>query len=158
MDHPEVKWLQRQIPPGDPVVNIFHAVEPLKGSVVRAEGEWAPQQVILQGIDRPPDGQALHGAVPGLPFRQLPADVQHRAVDAPYLLGQDGPQPSASVCKTKGREKLDVWRRGSPQRACFTLSSDSCHCSVHWTGSEAPFRVRSVKGLVSTAKSGINHR
>ncbi|KAK0130963.1 C-type lectin domain family 4 member E [Merluccius polli] len=39
-----------------------------------------------------------------------------------------------------GREKLGVWRRGSPQRACFTLSSDSWHSSVHWTGSEAPFR------------------
>ena len=39
MDHPEVKWLQCQIPPGDPVVDIFHAVEPLEGSVVRAEGE-----------------------------------------------------------------------------------------------------------------------
>ena len=88
MDHPEVKWLQCQIPPGDPVVSVFHAVEPLEGSVVRAEGEWAPQQVITQST-APPDGQALplHGAVPGLPFGQLPVDVQHRAVDAPYLLG-----------------------------------------------------------------------
>ena len=44
---------QCQIPPGDLGVGIFHAVEPLEGSVVQAEGEWAPQQVIPQSIDRP---------------------------------------------------------------------------------------------------------
>ena len=106
MDHPEVKWLQCQIPPGDPVVDILHAVEPLEGSMVRAEGEWAPQQV----IDRPPDGQALpfHGAVPGLPFGQLLADVQHRAVDARYLLVQDGPQPSARRISLQDKRDREV--------------------------------------------------
>ena len=108
MDHPEVKWLKCQTPPGDPVVDILHAVEPLKGSVVRAEGEWAPQQVIPQGIDHPPDGQALplHGAVPGLPFGQLA--VQHRAVDAPYLLGQDGPQPPARRISLQDKREREV--------------------------------------------------
>ena len=62
------------------------------------------------GIDRPPDGQALplHGAVPGLPFGQLPADVQHRAVDAPYPLGQDGPQPSARRISLQDKREREV--------------------------------------------------
>ena len=162
MDHPEVKWLQCQIPPGDPVVDILHAVEPLEGSVVRAEGEWAPQQVIPQGIDRPPDGQALLSTVLYLAslsdsFR-LMYTTRRLTPRTRWDRTAPSPLPDASACTTNGREKLGVWRRGSPQRACFTLSSDSWHCSVHWTGSEAPFQVRSVKGLVSSAKFGINRR
>ncbi len=60
MDHLELKWLQSQIPPGDPGVSIFHAVEPsLEGHMVQREGELAPQQVIPQSLNYPLDSQAL---------------------------------------------------------------------------------------------------
>ena len=65
----KIKGLQRELPPGDPRVDVLHAVEPLEGGVVGVEGERAPQQVVAEGADRPPDGEALllHRAVPTLP-------------------------------------------------------------------------------------------
>lgn len=34
--------------------------------------------------------------------------------------------------KPKGREKSGVWSRGSSQRAFFTCTNATWHCSVHW--------------------------
>ncbi len=66
------------------------------------KGAWSEQRVnslsqeiIAEGEDRPPDRQTLllNGAVHRLFLRELPTDVQHRALLTPYLLGQDSSQP-----------------------------------------------------------------
>ena len=36
------------------------------------------------------------------------------------------PLPDTSVCRTKGRGKLGVWSRGSPQRACLVAGPKRC--------------------------------
>ena len=66
---PKVEGLQRELPPGDPHIDVLHAVEPLEGGVVGVEGERLPQQVVAKGADRPADGEILllHLAVPTLP-------------------------------------------------------------------------------------------
>lgn len=40
----------------DVCVDILHPIEPLEGDVVGAESEGAPQQVVTEGIDHPPNG------------------------------------------------------------------------------------------------------
>ena len=84
----------------------------------------------------------------------------NRCVAFPVLPAEKKSAPSplfeALVCWRKGREKLNVWRRGSPQRACLTFSNISWHGSIHWTESDAPFWMRSVMGLVRSAKHGMN--
>lgn len=59
MDHAELKRLESQIPPGDPSIGIFHALEPLQWRIVQSEGEWGCQEVIPEGVDHPPDRQTL---------------------------------------------------------------------------------------------------
>ncbi|XP_060793317.1 uncharacterized protein LOC132896481 isoform X2 [Neoarius graeffei] len=52
VDHLELKWLEGEIPTGDPHIGILHAVEPLEGCVVQTETERVPQQVIWAHASR----------------------------------------------------------------------------------------------------------
>ncbi|CAL8270184.1 unnamed protein product [Arctogadus glacialis] len=63
---PEVEGLQREVPPGNPPVDILHAVEPLEGGVVGIEGKRATQQVVTKGADRPSDAFSTLLYPPGL--------------------------------------------------------------------------------------------
>ena len=102
-----------------------NAVEPLEQGMVQPEGEWAPQEVVAEGTDCPLYGEALlfYHTVVHIPLSQLLVNVQYGAVDHLHLLGQNGPSPlfEALDCRMKGREKLGVYKSGSPQRARFTL-------------------------------------
>ena len=73
--------------------------------MVRAEGEWAPQQVIPQSIDRPPDGQALstvlYLASLSDSFR-LMYSTGRSTPRACWDRTAPSPLPDASVCRKKG--------------------------------------------------------
>lgn len=56
MDHLELKWLQGQIPPRDPDVEILHVVESLH---VLSRGLTGTLELIMERVDHPPDCQTL---------------------------------------------------------------------------------------------------
>ncbi len=90
-DH-EVEVLEREEPLRHPGVGVFSPGHPLKGRVVRDEGELPTQQVIPQLQDCPLYRQSLFldGSVAPLSLRQLPADEQDRVFLTFLYLGQDG--------------------------------------------------------------------
>ncbi len=55
----EAEVLEREEPPRHPGIGVFSPGHPLKGRVVREEGELSAQQVILQLQDCPLYGQSL---------------------------------------------------------------------------------------------------
>ena len=79
---------------------------------MRPEGERAPQEVVTQGADRPPYGEALlfHRTVVHLPLGELTANVQYEAVDPLYLLGQNGPHPTVRGVGLQHKREREVRR------------------------------------------------
>ncbi len=108
-------WIWRVVMPdtnGWSVRWYLYAVEPLQGRVVRTEGEFPSQEIIVEGADRPPNRQTLlfNGAVHRLSLRELSTDVQHRALLTPYLLGQDGSQPPVRCVRLQQEGERKVRR------------------------------------------------
>lgn len=66
------------------------------GIMIGTKGKRAPQNVVLEGVDRPLDDQTLllDHAVLDLPYLELLADVQHRALFALHYLRQNVPSLS----------------------------------------------------------------
>ena len=86
----------------------------------RAEGDWESQEVILQcwpSTGFP--GTQFPRAVPGLSLWQSLANVQHRAVDAPYMLGQNSPQPSVRYISLQDKGERKVFGEVVPTEELF---------------------------------------
>ncbi len=101
--------LECEEPPRHPGAGVFSPGHPLKGRVVREEGELSAQQVIPQLQDCPLYGQSLflHGSVVPLSLRQLPADKQDRVFLTFLNLGQDGSQPCLG--RVRLQQKAPSW-------------------------------------------------
>lgn len=129
MHHLKFKRLESHVPLGDPGIGILTA----------------------ERVDCPLDGQELllHRTEPSVSTnRVLLIYTTGWCPPPPYLQGQNGP-PVRGVSLQNKREG-----EGVPlQRAFLTCTNASWDCSVHWTRSGAPFRVRSVKGLLRSASA-----
>ncbi len=132
-DH-EAEVLEREEPPRHPGVGVFSPGHPLKGRVVREEGEIPPQQVIPQLQDCPLYGQSLFldGSVVPLSLRQLPADEQDRVFLTFLYLGQDG------VGSVRLQQKGAAEIRGSQDRFLGQCALDLVECLLClWTPNHA---------------------
>ncbi len=91
--HQEVEVLEHKEPLCHPGICVFGPGHPLKGHVIRNEGELTAQEVVAQLQDCPLDGQSflLQGGIILLGRGQLPADIKDQMLLTFLNLGQDDP-------------------------------------------------------------------
>lgn len=95
--HPEEIVLQAHVPPGQPWISTLHLLEPGKGVVVSNQNEGGPQEIILQCLYLPLNGQGFpfDDLVRALSLIQLLSEIQDGVLL--WVLHLQEPDPR-SIC------------------------------------------------------------
>ena len=80
MYHPEVEWLEDQIPPGNPSVGVLHPVEPLERGMIWIKDKLFSQEVVTarQCCLFYSETLILDGTVPPLSGAEVVADIENQ--------------------------------------------------------------------------------
>lgn len=125
---------------------------------VWTEGENSYQQIVPESKNHSFDARHSFSTVLYLVSCRRSLQLRYSMGCSTTTWDNTAPNPlsDVSICKTKRREKSGECKMSLPHSAAFNWVKACWHGSIHWTGSDVPFLVSSVRGLMTSKKIGTN--